>query len=142
MRMAALQNKLPDAGGKQQAAFLLNQRDPLGADPRWKRVRGESVQEDAAGKRFECAGNEFEQRGLAAGIGPENRDNFRRLSLEAECFESEEWSLRRIRSINIACLLDAQTHLGIAARLVSRGIRTGWWGRSKGCAHASLLRSK
>ena len=41
--VAALEDKFPGAGGKQQGAFLLNHRDALGADARSERMGDEAV---------------------------------------------------------------------------------------------------
>src|SRR5208337_3887911 len=51
--MAALEDKLPGARGEQEAAFLLHQSNALGARPWRKRMRDETVEEDAAGERLE-----------------------------------------------------------------------------------------
>ncbi len=108
----------------------------MGAGFHGERVRGETVQKNAAGERFERAGNQFEERGFAAGVGAENGDEFTGLGLKAEGFKGEERGLRWIGSVGVADLLDAEAHIGVRARGIA-GERV-----ASGGAHAILLRSK
>ena len=135
--MPALQNELPHTRRKQQATLLLNQSDALGANLRRKSMRGESVQENMTGERFESAGNELEKSGFAAGIRAKNRHDFSRLGLKAEGFQRKERGLRRIGSVDVAGLFDAEAHIGIAARLIRRGIR----GEGMGVRRGVLMRA-
>src|SRR5690349_11425828 len=99
-------------------------------------MRFESIQENAAGERMERAGNQFKQRGFAAGVGAENGDKFSGLGLEAHRLKREERRLRRIGRVRITDLLDAETHIRGGARSVSRK-RV-----AERAAHAILRRSR
>jgi len=120
--MTALQNKFPNARREQQTAFLLDEGDTLSANLRRKIVGGKSVEKDATRERLQRAGDQLQERGLAAGIGAKNRDEFPWLCLKAKGFQREERRLRRARGVDVACLFDAQADIGIAALLVGRGI--------------------
>src|SRR2546423_10590382 len=136
--MPALQDELPDARGKQQRTFLLDHSDTLRAHSRSKGMCDEAVEQDAPRQRLQCAGDQFEQRGLATGVGPENGDNFSGTSLEAVGLEREKRSLRGIRGIGIADLFDAQANIGAGARVT--GLPCGKTVAS--AAHASLRRKR
>ena len=64
MRMAALKNKFPDTHGKEQAAFLLNHGDALGARAGAERVSDESVEQNAPRQGMENSGDQLKQSGL------------------------------------------------------------------------------
>src|SRR5260370_35088984 len=135
--MAALQDKFPSAGGKEQCALLLNHGDALRAGARRERMRDEPAEQNAARERREGTSNQFQQGGLAAGIGAENGDDFAGPGLKARCFQSEEWGLRRVRRIRVADLLDTQAYV------VSQAPGSGKMPRVRGSsAHASLLRRR
>ena len=93
MGVAPLKDEFPDAGGKEQAAFLLNHGDALRASARTKRMDDESVEKNAAGKGIENSSNQLKQCGLAAGVGAENGDDFARPRLKAGGLEGEQGSL-------------------------------------------------
>src|SRR5690348_8410421 len=58
--MPALKDKLPGAGREEQGAFLLDHGNALAARPVRKCMRDETIQEHAAGKRLEGAGDQFQ----------------------------------------------------------------------------------
>src|SRR5580704_15440667 len=70
--VAALQDKLPSARGEEQRAFLLNHGDALGANSWSERVRGETVEKDAARERLQGASDELQESGFAAGVGAQD----------------------------------------------------------------------
>src|SRR5260370_1831083 len=112
MRGAGLKKKLRDGGGKEEGAFLLNHGDALRAGAGAQRMDDKSVEKNAAREGLENSGNQLKQGGLAAGVGPENGDDFAGAGLKAGGFESEERSLRRICGVGVADLLGGYAHLG------------------------------
>src|SRR5215467_10070124 len=68
VRVTALKNKFPDARGKEQATFLLDHGDALGAGARVQGMDDESVQENAAGKRLENSRDQLKKGRFAAGV--------------------------------------------------------------------------
>src|SRR2546430_313244 len=139
--VAALQHKLPNTRGKEQAAFLLNHGDALRACARAQRVDGEAVEKNAAGKRAENSGYQLHQSGLAAGVRAENGDDFARARLKTGGFESEERGLRGICGVRIANLLDRETGFRSKARGFRRSARSGRAATGAG-AQASLRRRR
>src|SRR5271163_4197053 len=97
----------------------------------------EVVEKDATGKRLQFTGNKFEKSRLAAGVWPEHGNDFAGLGLETKRLESKNRSLRRIRRVCVAYLLDAETHVRISVWAIRSGQRAARAG-----AHASLRRSK
>ena len=140
--MAALQYKFPGLRREEQAAFLLDHGDALRADSRRERVGDETVEQDASGERFESAGDEFQQSRFAAGIGAEHGDDFAGTRLKAAGFQREERSLRGIRGIGVADLLDAQANFAGSARGVDGTLRGGRERSASCAAHASRLRNR
>src|SRR5208282_393681 len=135
--MAALEDKLPGARGEQEAAFLLHQSNALGARPWRKRMRDETVEEDAAGERLERTRNQLEESGFPASVRSEDGHDFAGLGVEAEGLESKERRLGGVGRVGVADLLDAEAYVRSGACLLRRGDRRAKWD-----AHVSLLRSK
>src|SRR5690242_13805450 len=123
VRVAALKNKFPDVRGKKQTALLLYHGDALGARPRAEGMNDEPVEKNAPGERLEDAGNQLEESRLAAGVGAENGHDFAGARLKAGGFQSEERSLRGIRGIGVADLLDGEAHFAAQARRLRRVAR-------------------
>src|SRR5580704_11336069 len=80
----------------------------------------ETVEQNASRHRFLRAGDQFQERGFAAGVGSEDGDDLSRASLEAAGFESEKRSLRGIRGISVTHLLDTEANVA-RARTVGGG---------------------
>ena len=97
MGMAALQDEFPGARGEKQRALLLDHGDALRAGARRKRVSDESIEQNPAGEGREGAGDQFQEGGLATGIGAKNGHDFARPRLKTRCFQREERRLRRVR---------------------------------------------
>src|SRR5277367_1071686 len=139
--MPSLENKFPSVRGEKQRTFLLDHGDALAAGTVRKRVRDEAVQEHAARKRFQRAGDKLQQRGFAARIWPHNRNDFAGPRLETRGFERKQRRLRGIGGIRVTDLLDTQANIGVEIAGVSGRTRS----RSRrACvtAQASLLRIK
>src|ERR1700722_12268854 len=136
--MAALEDKFPGARWEQEGAFLLDHGDPLSADAWRERVGDKAVQQYSARERWLGAGDQLEQRGFAAGVGAEDRDDFAGPCLEAAGFEGEQRGLRGIRGVGVTDLLDAETNVGGAGVVGESG------GRGHGArrAYANLRRNK
>jgi hypothetical protein len=103
-------------------------------------VGDKAVEQDAAGKRLERAGDELEERGFAAGVGAENGHDFAGTGLEAVGFESEERGLGGIGGVGVADLFDAEADVVGSAGDVAK-----IWpsrGRLYRGAHASLRRRR
>src|SRR5258708_23745297 len=105
--MASLHDKFPGARREKQAALLLDKSDMLSARLDRKRVRFESIKKNSAGKRRERTGDEFEERGFAAGVRAKDGEEFAGPGLKAHRLQREERSLRRIRRVGVTDLLDA-----------------------------------
>src|SRR5947199_1570365 len=134
--MAALQDKFPGTGRKEQRSVLLNHSDALRAGARCERVSDEAIQLDAAGEWRERAGDKFQERRLAAGVGAENRDDFAGSSLEAAGFEREERRLIWVCGVGVADLFDVEANFAACTCGIAG---SGPGRRLRGAAHAALL---
>ena len=112
MRVPALEDKLPNPRGKEQAALLLDHGDALRASARAEGMDDSSVKKNAAGERGKYTGNQLEKRGFAAGVGAENSNDFAGPSLEAGGLEGKQGSLRGIGGVGITDLLDGKANFG------------------------------
>src|SRR5260370_23769337 len=71
MRMASLQDVVTGANRKNEVAFLLHERNALGAGAYVEMAGFETVEFHAAGKRSDGSGNQAQQGGFAAGVRAE-----------------------------------------------------------------------
>jgi len=107
----ALQDVLPGPHGKQQRAFLLDDGNALRACARIEPAGLEPVELHATRKRLERAGDELQQCGLAAGVGPQDRHQLALPCLKARGLERKERRLAACGGISVAGLLDRQSNL-------------------------------
>jgi hypothetical protein len=110
MGMPALQNKFPSARGEEQRAFLLNNGDALRAGARRQGVRDEAIEQNPPGQGRQSAGDQVQQGGFAAGVRPEDGDDFTGPSLKTCRFQGEKRGLRRVCGVRVTDLLDTQAN--------------------------------
>src|SRR5580704_6239735 len=116
--VASLKNEFPGARGENEWSVLLNHGNALRARARVERANFNAVEQNAAGKRRKRTGDQLQQRGFAAGVRPENRDELALARLKASGAERERRNLPASGGICVAGLLDGEARHVVRQRAV------------------------